>query len=333
VGLLACPSCAWLTHGAELSRLAREAETAESAGDRTTALAAWRRTLDLLPQGTVQRATIDERMRGLSAAIDGRGTAPGAANAPAKRGAAGGVAAGAGAVGVFLLKAKALLVVLLANAKLLVLGLLKLPTLLSMLVYLQFRGAGGAAGLGLGIVVCIYVHEMGHVAALQRYGIAASAPMFIPGFGALVRLKQYPTDAHEDARTGLAGPLWGLFASAAAALLGRLAGWPLAIAVGASSAWINMFNLIPVWQLDGSRGLHALSRFERLVVAATGVVVGSILYQPMPLLVGLVAGGRAFAAHAHPTGDRGVFWLFVVLIVTLGLLSTLPIAAALHPPA
>jgi Zn-dependent protease len=324
-GLLACPSCAWLTHGDELTRLAREAEAAESAGDASTALATWRRTLELLPQNTVQREKITERMRGLSAAVDGRGGAQGGKR---KGSAAGGAAAGAGVVGLFLLKSKALLLVLLANAKLLVLGLLKLPMLLSALFYLQFRSFGSAPGVGLGIVICIYVHEMGHVAALKRYGIEATAPMFIPGFGALIRLKQYPTDAHEDARTGLAGPLWGLVASAVAALAGHLGGWPLAVAVGSLSAMINLFNLLPVWQLDGSRGLHALSRFERLIVAGTGVVVGSVLHQWMPLIVGLVAGARAFGGDAHPTGDRGMLWLFVALIVALGLVATLPITAA-----
>jgi hypothetical protein len=35
-----------------------------------------------------------------------------------------------------------------------------------------------------GIVLSIYVHEMGHVWALRQFGIAASAPMFIPFLGA-----------------------------------------------------------------------------------------------------------------------------------------------------
>src|SRR2546428_13931548 len=55
-----------------------------------------------------------------------------------------------------------------------------------------------------GFVVSIYIHEMGHVQALPRYGIKATAPMFIPGVGAFIRLKQYPTDRREDARVGLA---------------------------------------------------------------------------------------------------------------------------------
>ena len=35
----------------------------------------------------------------------------------------------------------------------------------------------------LGLVLSIYVHEMGHVVALRRYGFNATAPMFIPGSG------------------------------------------------------------------------------------------------------------------------------------------------------
>ena len=38
---------------------------------------------------------------------------------------------------------------------------------------------------------------------LRRYGIRASAPTFIPGFGALVRLKQMPASPRENARIGL----------------------------------------------------------------------------------------------------------------------------------
>ena len=126
-----------------------------------------------------------------------------------------------------------------------------------MILYLRWS-SGHGAGFGLGLVGSIYVHEVGHVAALRRYGIEASAPMFVPGFGALVRMKQYPTDAHEEARTGLAGPLWGLVAALVAAAVGALLSSPVALSVASVGATINLFNLIPVWQLDGARGLRAL---------------------------------------------------------------------------
>jgi Zn-dependent protease len=323
-GLLACPGCSRLVHGAELTRLAEAAGVAEKAGDLTAALTAWRRASELLPPQTTQLATIEARMKALSGALDGRGALPPGVAKPGGNRA--GKAAGLGAVGVVLLKAKSLLFVLLANGKLLLLGLLKLPTLLSMLVYARWM-SGRGFGFALGVVACIYVHEVGHVAALRRYGIDASAPMFVPGFGALVRMKQYPTDAHEEARVGLAGPLWGLVATVVAATVGWLTGSPLALSVASWSASINLFNLIAFWQLDGARGMKALSKPQRMIVAAVGGVASVALHQWMPALVGAFALVRAFAPDAHPEGDRRMLALFVTLIVVLSALAALPAMA------
>lgn len=322
-GLLACPGCARLVYATELESLAAAARYAETAGDATKALGLWRRTLALLPPGTAQGDTIQQKMVALSARVDGR--APAAAQGKAHSGAKKGAwAGGASALGLALLKSKALLLALFANGKLLLLGLLKLPTLLSMLLFLRW-GTGGGLGFAVGVVASLYVHEMGHVAALRRYGIEASAPMFVPGFGAFVRLNQYPTDAHEEARTGLAGPLWGLFAASVAAIVGELAGSPTTLGVASLGATINCFNLIPVWQLDGARGLRALSQHERMAVAAVGILTGVATHQWMPGIVGLVTALRAFGGGAHPTGDRKMALLFAALIVAHGLIAMLPV--------
>jgi Zn-dependent protease len=316
-GLLACPGCARLLYATELAELARTAEAAERTGDRTGALGAWRRAVELLPADTLQRAEIDKRMRALTAAIDGRGKT-GSRTA--------GAAAGVGAVGLALVKSKALIALLFGNAKLLLLGLMKLPTLLSMLLYVQWS-SGRGAGFGIGLVASIYVHEVGHVAALRRYGIEASPPMFVPGFGAFVRMKQYPTDAHEEARTGLAGPLWGLAAAIVAAAIGALADSPVALAVASIGATINMFNLVPFWQLDGARGLRALSRGERFVLAAVALVTAIAFHQWMPSIVAVLAFARAFGKEAPPTGDRRMLLLFAALVVAHGAIAMLPAGA------
>jgi len=129
---------------------------------------------------------------------------------------------------------------------------------------------------------------MGHVAMLRRYGIRASAPMFIPGLGALVRLEQYPHTPAEDARVGLAGPMWGLGAAAIAWGVYTLTGWPAWGAIARVGAWINLFNLIPVWQLDGSRAFVALCRSERWVA------VGALARQRTRI------GGLEHDAHPDP---------------------------------
>jgi Zn-dependent protease len=306
--------------------LADAARSAENAGNPSAALSYWRQALERLPPGTVQHTSIHKRMIALSAAVDGRPSASAGdrrsdpAGVGRKRAAA--TAGGVGAVGLALLKSKALLAGLLANGKLLALGLLKLPTLLTMLVYLPWL-SGRGIGFALGLVASIYVHEMGHVAALKRYGIEASAPMFVPGFGALVRLKQYPTDAREEARTGLAGPLWGLVAAVVAALWGAIFGVQVALSVASVGATINTFNLVPVWQLDGARGLRALSKGQRMGVAGVGIAVGIAFHQWMPAIVGVVAGARAFGTDVPAEGDRRMLVLFVALLVALGAIATL----------
>src|SRR5262249_16684796 len=168
-----------------------------------------------------------------------------------------------GAAGLFLWKLKFVLVFLLTKAKLLVFGLTKVTTLFSMLLSLGVYWTQWGWQFALGLVISIYIHEMGHVAALQRFGIPATAPMFIPGLGAFVRLRQYPATPQEDARVGLAGPLWGLGAALAAYVVFLATGWSSWAAIARVGAWINLFNLLPVWQLDGSRGFRALSRGQR----------------------------------------------------------------------
>jgi hypothetical protein len=84
------------------------------------------------------------------------------------------------------------------------------------------------------------------ITALVRYGIPATAPSFIPGFGAFVRMKAYPASAVEDARVGLAGPLWGLGASLAALGMHLLTGSGVWGAIAQAGAWINLLNLIPI---------------------------------------------------------------------------------------
>ena len=109
---------------------------------------------------------------------------------------------------------------------------------------------------------------MGHVAALRRSGIPASAPLFIPGLGAFVRLHMSPPDARTDARIRLAGPVWGLGAAVAAYLAYLATGAPIWAAITHVRAFLNLFNLLPIWQFDGGRGFHALTRTQRGIAAA-----------------------------------------------------------------
>ena len=222
-----------------------------------------------------------------------------------------------GTIGALLLKFKTLGLVILTKGKLVLLGLTKLNTLLSMLVSIGFYWALYGWKFGLGFVLSIYVHEMGHVMALARYGIPASPPMFIPGFGAFVRLKAYPASPGEDARVGLAGPLWGLGAALACMGIGVITGSGLFTALAKVGAWINVFNLIPVWQLDGSRGFRALTRHHRILIAALAGLLWFWTSETMLILVALVAAWRCFTKDAAEQPDNVVFFQFAGLLAAL----------------
>src|SRR5947208_16788306 len=47
----------------------------------------------------------------------------------------------------------------------------------------------------LGFVLLLFVHECGHLVVAKQFGLAVSAPMFIPFMGAFIALKEAPRDA------------------------------------------------------------------------------------------------------------------------------------------
>src|SRR5438093_13590043 len=126
--LLACPVCHRLVHAAELKRLAGEADQAKQTGDTSAELAAWRQALEFLPPDTAQHQTVAARVAELSRAVDRQ---PAGAKHGSRLGK--GAAGGLGALGLLLAKFKFALLFVITKAKLLLVGLTKARTLLSML--------------------------------------------------------------------------------------------------------------------------------------------------------------------------------------------------------
>lgn len=319
---LACPVCRRLVHAEALTALAGEATALAEAGQRDEAVAAWRRALELLPpevpQADAIRARIDTLTR--AAELEGTRTSP----VPAWL-------APLGAVGLALWKFKFVVALALSKGKLLLAGLSQSGTLLTMLASMGLYWTLWGWRFAVGFVVMIYIHEMGHVAALLRLGIAAHAPMFIPGLGAVVRLAQYPASAREDARVGLAGPRWGLGATVAAWLLAGVTGQALFAALTQASAVINLFNLTPVWQLDGARGLRPLARPARLALATLVTLAFLVTREGTLVLVGAALWWRAWGGDAPEASDRRAFLEFAGLIVGLVALSQVTVPGVPAP--
>jgi Zn-dependent protease len=295
----------------KLKSLAASADAATAAGDLSGARERWQQALRFLPPDSKQFTTITARVDDLTKRIEATSPpVPSASRAnpdhPAWRRALGAIAAGA--------------LLLLGKLKFLLLGLTKASTFFSMFAFFGVYWSIYGWPLALGFVVSIYIHEMGHVSVLRKLGIGAGAPLFIPGVGALVMLKEHPADAHIDAEIGLAGPIWGLGAGLAAMGVFMATRIPIWAAIAHLTGFINLFNLTPVWQLDGSRGFHALNRAQRWAIVGTLAIAYLLTNQKMLVIVGIVAVWRAVQKEQGP-GDTKAFATYVMLVGALSWLS------------
>lgn len=326
-GLLSCPSCRGLIHAGRLKELAGIATSAERDGEPAAALTAWREAITLLPPGTRQYSVIVDRIAELGSRVDAsptpesRGETTDAASGWSMGAASGAV----GTLGLLLWKFKFLTFVILAKGKLLLLGLTKASTFLSMFASVGVYWVEFGFPFALGLVISIYLHEMGHVAALSRYGVAASAPLFIPGLGAFIRLKQDFHNPRQDARVALAGPLWGLGAALSCLALYALIRQPVLLVLAHFGALINLFNLIPIWQLDGGRVFRTLNRPERWLAVTALATAWAVTENGMMLILTAAGAFRAATDKSNPDSDQSALAQYIGLVASLSFLACSPV--------
>jgi Zn-dependent protease len=158
---------------------------------------------------------------------------------------------------------------------------------------------------GVGFVLLLLVHELGHVFELRRQGVPASAPLFIPFLGAVVGMKQMPADAWREARVALAGPILGSLGAAAVWAAGAALDSDLLIALAFTGFFINLFNLLPIVPLDGGRAVAAIH--PALWAVGLAGLVGLAFWHPNPILILiLIVGGlelwRRWRGRGTPEG-------------------------------
>jgi Zn-dependent protease len=205
----------------------------------------------------------------------------------------------AAAIAAFLAKFKSILLLLPKLKLLTTAGTM----FVSMAAYAWLWGWTFAAGF----VVLLFVHEMGHVIALRREGIKASAPMFIPFLGAVISARSLGDNAAAEARVGLAGPILGSLGAAACIVLWHVTGNDMWRALAFVGFFLNLFNLIPLSPLDGGRAMAAMSPWMWLV--GLGLMVAVMFAFPNPLiLVFVVIGGLDSWRRFRQRGQRAGYY-------------------------
>ena len=185
----------------------------------------------------------------------------------------------------------------------------------------------------LGFVLLIFVHEMGHALEAKRQGLDVSAPVFIPFLGAAILLKEQPQDVWREFKIAAAGPVLGSIGAAACVAVYAATERDFWLALAFVGFFINLFNLAPVWQLDGGRMVSAIH--PALWIPGL-IAVGALVFVfPSPILILIVILGifQAWSwwKHRHDAGAGRYYSIsgprrVVAAGIYLGLVAALAIA-------
>lgn len=169
----------------------------------------------------------------------------------------------------------------------------------------------------VGFVLTILIHELGHVLAAKAYGVPVSAPMFIPGMGAFIAQKSPAPTVFAEAVIAIAGPIAGALAGLFCWIVFALNGSELFLGIAHVTFLMNLFNLTPIYPLDGGRVLGAISKWFMIpgmiilgVLFATGVIrnplILIIILTSLPHIFLSFKGGKLFASDVEANGMEKV---------------------------
>jgi len=232
-----------------------------------------------------------------------------------------------------------------AFAKYGILILFKIPfatTLVSLLVSFGAYAVVYGPWFAVSLVAMILVHEMGHVVEIRRQGMQATAPIFIPFLGAAIFQRSHPTSALKQAQIGIAGPIAGTIGATAAFALYTATQNEVLLLAAWLGFFLNLFNLVPVWQLDGSWVLAPVSKWFQAagyaVVAALALFHVVSIFLIVIALLGVPTLVQRFRNADNPyytsvpTGARwalGGAWLALVLYLGFELVQTTNLLSAI----
>lgn len=127
------------------------------------------------------------------------------------------------------------------------------------------------------LIGSLVFHEYGHLWAAKRVGMETKGIYLIPFLGGVAVSKGKPPSQGAWVFVALAGPLFGFALAAATALAYVVTGWT----VLAAAAWwmtvLNLFNMLPIYPLDGGQVVrciaYAVPRPVGFIICGTSVLL------------------------------------------------------------
>ncbi|MFA5238423.1 MAG: site-2 protease family protein [Phycisphaerae bacterium] len=153
----------------------------------------------------------------------------------------------------------------------------------------------GLEGL-LMIVLVLLVHETGHLIGMRLFGYKNVQMFFIPFFGAAVSGEKRDVAAYKEAIVSLLGPTPGIVIGCVLVVMFAATGRNDYLTFANIFLFINLFNLLPFYPLDGGRFLYTvlfsrnryLELCFRIFAALALVLVGYALDAWLLAILGLI---------------------------------------------
>lgn len=163
---------------------------------------------------------------------------------------------------------------------------------LSMFAYAFWLGPWFA----IAFVLLLFIHEMGHVAAMRLRGLGTPTPVFIPFLGAAIFAPKFE-NRDDEAFVGYGGPLLG--SVAAIAVFGAYLIAPresdlatILLAASYAGVFLNLFNLLPISPLDGGRVTQAVGTWFKYIGLFLLALFSIALREPVILLIWILVLGE-----------------------------------------
>ena len=113
------------------------------------------------------------------------------------------------------------------------------------------------------LVGVLFFHELGHYVGMRIFGYRNVRMFFIPLFGAAVSGQKTSAKSYQEAIVTLLGPLPGLCLAVVLFGMAFIPGFPreyrlILVQASLLMAFLNGFNLLPIFPLDGGRLLNQI---------------------------------------------------------------------------
>lgn len=206
-------------------------------------------------------------------------------------------------IGAILAKFKVVIFLIFAKLKFILIAL-KLgkfaSTLVSMLFMIVIYAQMYGWAYGLGFVLLLFAHEMGHYIVAKKVNINVSGPVFIPFIGAFVSMKDEPENAIAEAAMAAGGPILGSLAALGSVLIYMVTDNNLFLALAYTGFMINLFNLIPIHPLDGGRIVTAISPKIWLIGIPILLYVSIEFFNPIIIMFLIMGCVQAYKQWRNP---------------------------------